>query len=220
VPGGRHPGRAGGAGDRPRLLAGGERLLAGVFDRLDRARLRLLDADWRGVRLHPGAQCRAPGPGAGAGARMNGIARRLRVGRAAATALGVVLAAGCAGTGRLAAPDASLPAAYAHAAPVGGAAAVAGRDGAWWTRFGDPALDALVADVLERNNDLAAAGLVLRRARLQARLAGADRWPRPSAGLDARVSRDEDGSRRSGGASLGVSWEADLFGRLDAAADA
>src|SRR5690606_33816416 len=81
-------------------------------------------------------------------------------------------------------------------------------------------LDALVADVLERNNDLAAAGLVLRRARLQARLAGADRWPRPSAVLDARVSRDEDGSRRSGGASLGVSWEADLFGRLDAAADA
>src|SRR5690606_28348545 len=81
-------------------------------------------------------------------------------------------------------------------------------------------LDALVADVLERNNDLAAAGLVLRRARLQARLAGADRWPRPSAGLDARVSRDEDGSRRSGGASLGVSREADLFGRLDAAADA
>lgn len=134
---------------------------------------------------------------------------------------GLVLAllAGCAATTPFQRPVAGLPGVYAHA-PATDATAVATRDGAWWRAFGDPGLDALLAEVLRENNDLAAAGQVLRAARLQAGLARADLWPRPSGSLDARLQRDEEETRRSAGASLGVSWEADLWNRLGAARDA
>lgn len=91
----------------------------------------------------------------------------------------------------------------------------------WWTRFGDPTLDALVADVLSRNNDLAAATLRVRRAQLQAGLADTDRLPRFGASLSADASGpigEEVEDRYSVGAS--VSYEVDLWDRLGALADA
>ena len=40
----------------------------------------------------------------------------------------------------------------------------------WWTLFGDAQLNQLVSNVLERNSDLAVAGITLKQARLQADL--------------------------------------------------
>ncbi len=44
----------------------------------------------------------------------------------------------------------------------------------WWSSFGDPRLDALVDQALQVNNDLAAAGIRVQRAQLQAG------WPTPT----------------------------------------
>lgn len=96
------------------------------------------------------------------------------------------------------------------------------QSGAWWSRFGDPALDALVLEVLDRNQDLAAAGLRLRQARLQADLATSRRAPILSGGGNASASRplDDGPTQRAFDATLGVSYEVDLWNRLGAQADA
>ena len=49
--------------------------------------------------------------------------------------------------------------------------------GCWWEGFGDPVLNRLVEEALRKNNDLAAAALVVRRAQLQAEQADSDRLP-------------------------------------------
>ena len=72
-------------------------------------------------------------------------------------------------------PDLPLPARYHHEIARSQPA-----EGAWWTRFGDPAIERLVAAALARNQDLAAAALLVRRAQLQAGIADARRLP-PSA---------------------------------------
>ena len=87
----------------------------------------------------------------------------------------------------------------------------------WWARFGDPQLDALVDRVLARDNDLAAAGLVLRRAQLQARFAVIN----PTVGANVTTSslatlRDPKISSRTDTGSLFASYELDLLGALAA----
>jgi NodT family efflux transporter outer membrane factor (OMF) lipoprotein len=87
----------------------------------------------------------------------------------------------------------------------------------WWRRFGDPQLDALVDRVLARDNDLAAAGLTLRRAQLQARFAVIN----PTVGANLTTSslatlRDPKISSRTDSGSLFASYELDLFGALAA----
>lgn len=125
---------------------------------------------------------------------------------------------GCA-TQEASRPMPQMPATYTHAdaAPVvrGGQGAVA-----WW-RAGDlPVLDAWVDSALARNADLAMAGTRLRRAMLEARLAGAQRAPAASGGWNARTTRSLDGEQRNpgsgGSGQITVSWELDLFGRLGA----
>lgn len=90
--------------------------------------------------------------------------------------------------------------------------------GDWWQVFGDPRLDALVLRVLERNADLAAAALRLRRARLQADLMDTNLTPDASLGGNAAVSRKLDDasapSQRSYAASLSLAYELDLWGKL------
>lgn len=56
----------------------------------------------------------------------------------------------------------------------------------WWRAFGDPQLDALVAEALEGTPDLAAADARLRRARAQAGLADAAR--KPAVGTSAQYA--------------------------------
>lgn len=121
------------------------------------------------------------------------------------------------------------PATYTHADAAsvarGGQGAVA-----WW-RAGDlPVLDAWVDSALARNADLAMAGTRLRRAMLEARLAGAQRAPTASGGWNARATRSLDGEQHNpglgglggsgGSGQITVGWELDLFGRLGALQDA
>ncbi len=105
-------------------------------------------------------------------------------------------------------PQAPMTAQFAHAGPGTDAAS---QSADWWTAFGDPTLNTLVANVLAHNNDLAAAALRVQQAQLQAGLTRLDQFPSANGGLSASTS---DGTRFS--ASLGVSYEVDLWGRLAA----
>lgn len=117
-------------------------------------------------------------------------------------------------------PSVQLPAAYPHGTASAPDAALLASQGRWWTGFGDARLDQLVEDVLARNNDLAAATILVRRAQLQAGLAAAQLMPQFSGDANAtRVQRD-DGTDRTYGASLSASYEVDLWGRLGAQRDA
>lgn len=124
---------------------------------------------------------------------------------------------GCATRTAFTPPPAQLPATYAQAAP-GAEDAAAGQD--WWRRFGDPRLDALVAQVVARNNDLAQAAIAIRRARVEAGLSVIN--PTISASVNGSTSKALRGrglSTRGYGGDATVAYEADLFGRLAATRD-
>ncbi|BDG10018.1 efflux transporter outer membrane subunit [Anaeromyxobacter paludicola] len=111
-------------------------------------------------------------------------------------------------------PQADVPPTWNRQAEASGAPAA---DSRWWSRFGDPALDRLVAEALRRNNDLAAAALKVRRARLEAGLAAGAQLPSVAAGPSAAVARSFGpgaGTSATYGLSGTVTWEADLWGRL------
>ena len=131
------------------------------------------------------------------------------------------LAAGCAGVTRshYAVPSVPVAAGW-DAAPVGDPPPAGGP---WWNEFGDPALTSLVQQVLATNADLAAAGLRLKRARLSSDLARQALLPNFNAGLSSNASKPLEGGTswtKGSSGSLGASWEIDLFGKLDAQADA
>ena len=105
----------------------------------------------------------------------------------------------------------------------------------WWRDMGTAHLDSLVALALAHNYDLKAAGARLAQAQAQARAAGAPLWPQ--LGANAHGARrkqnfvglpipggDPDRVLTSKSTSFGVdltgSWEADLWGRLRAGAQA
>lgn len=88
-----------------------------------------------------------------------------------------------------------------------------------WTSAHDPALDDLLQLAEQRNRDLAQAALRVRAAGLQ-QAQGQLRLT-PSAGVTAGASKALDsslptGTSRSSGLNLGVAWEADLWGRIEA----
>ncbi|CAB5714408.1 Outer membrane protein oprM precursor [Delftia tsuruhatensis] len=122
------------------------------------------------------------------------------------------------------APAVALPAQFEHAQPATAQPMADPMTAPWWHRFGDPRLDAWIALALERNPDLATAGIRVRRAALQAQLAGRALLPQPSGTLGTGASRPLSGSPRStletSSASLSVAWELDLFDRLGAQRDA
>ena len=88
----------------------------------------------------------------------------------------------------------------------------------WVESFGSPTLTALVGEALAHNRDLGAASARVAQARAQARIAGADLWPQ--IGLEAETTQSRNGLRNGGDSDanyrvgLGVTWEADLWGRL------
>lgn len=99
-------------------------------------------------------------------------------------------------------------------------AATATHTDLWWTRFNDPVLNQLVNQALLRNNNLAAATIQVRRAGLQAGLA--ENRPHFSGSMSTGANRDLDGSARtarSSGASLGASYEVDLWNKLGSQRD-
>ncbi|AXJ91410.1 efflux transporter outer membrane subunit [Acinetobacter pittii] len=88
----------------------------------------------------------------------------------------------------------------------------------WWTLFGDAQLNQLVSNVLERNSDLAVAGIALKQARLQADLTANQQGLRvTNTGISTGHSFDlnsGDDSSKGLSMSAGVSYELDLFGKL------
>ena len=117
-------------------------------------------------------------------------------------------------------PALKIPAQYTQAGAVSttvSSAAPAAVGAPWWTRLNDPVLDQLVADVLARNNNLAAATIRVRRAQLQAGLADQALQPAlaGSASMGTRRSLEGDASSsRSSGVTLSASYEIDLWNKL------
>ena len=95
-------------------------------------------------------------------------------------------------------------------------------DRQWWTQYKDPALNALVEQALERNTDLARSALSVNRALYRARQLGAELVPSFSSegSASSRTFLDDGSTSRSFSASLGLSYEIDLWGRLRDAASA
>lgn len=130
-----------------------------------------------------------------------------------------VICTSCSGLrGAYRTPAADLPEHWQGAALK----ATVSQSGTWWTVFGDPTLNALIERALERNNDLAAAAMRVRAARLRAELIGTNRTPDVS--VEGRTSSSRD--LRSGDISRShsltgsLSYEVDLWGKLAAARDA
>jgi NodT family efflux transporter outer membrane factor (OMF) lipoprotein len=138
----------------------------------------------------------------------------------------VLLASGCASTfnGPYQAPALSLPAQYsqASAATAADTAVLVAPGAAWWTRFNDPELDRLVVEVLQRNNNLAAAAIRVRRAQLRAGLADNNLQP----GLGGKVFTGSErrlessaATTRSNSVSLSAGYEIDLWNKLGSLRD-
>jgi len=103
---------------------------------------------------------------------------------------------------------------------------------AWWKRFNDAAIDALVAQALDNNLDLRMAAANVLESQALVRAASGSRWPEISAGFSAE--RSFTGSTTGFGISTNndrtyattlqlagaVAWQTDLFGRLRSAENA
>jgi NodT family efflux transporter outer membrane factor (OMF) lipoprotein len=115
-------------------------------------------------------------------------------------------------------PETSIPPAWAGQSLN----ATVAETGPWWTAFHDPVLGDLVDQALARNNDLAAAAIRVRTARLRSDLTGTNRTPDVSVGGDTSVSRilDTGDISREHSVSGSLSYELDLWGKLAAARDA
>lgn len=145
--------------------------------------------------------------------------RHLMATKTSFTLLTVTLAlllSGCAGSrSSYQTPEADMPAAWEQSS-TSGATPLFER---WWRQFDDPALTRVIESALARNNDLAAAALRVRQAQLQAGIAATALSPSASGRLYSNASRSLAGSgiptARSNGASALVSYEVDLWGRLD-----
>ncbi|EPI8559058.1 efflux transporter outer membrane subunit [Vibrio fluvialis] len=133
-------------------------------------------------------------------------------------ALCVLLATGCVARSELPEQNVTVPEQWQTGQTQSETQAIS----QWWTSFGDPKLNQWVDKVLVTNSDLAIATLTLKQARLEAGLATSDTYPDVSASVSGERSKPLDGgdSSKSYQASLSVSYELDLWGKLSAAKDA
>jgi outer membrane protein, multidrug efflux system len=156
------------------------------------------------------------------------VRRPLRALVAGSAAVSLAALAGCSAIGPpYARPQTTLPPAYGEEAA--GAAGEAVPD-AWWTLFGDPALDRLEEAALAGNRDLAVAAARVDEARALAGVAAADRWPELSAGAGAsRTQLSAQSNQFPPGFPLqtdridltaSISYEADFWGRYRRAGEA
>lgn len=113
-------------------------------------------------------------------------------------------------------PQLTPPHAYTNApyAPIA-------LDRQWWRGFGVEPLNVLVARALEHNHDVLIAHERMKQARIQARISEASTLPQVSASAstsqgESRTSGDSSITSKSSRASLGVSYELDLWGKLEA----
>lgn len=98
----------------------------------------------------------------------------------------------------------------------------------WWRLYRDPVLDALVARALTENRDLAVAAAHIRRARAAFGEQEAQRLPQTSTSFGPRYGKpapdqivaasrgtDSPSARWGWAPSFALSWEVDLWGRVD-----
>jgi multidrug efflux system outer membrane protein len=136
----------------------------------------------------------------------------------------LLLAAGCAVQPEYQRPELELPQAWKEAAPR------PQRAEPWWRVYGDPALDRLIEEALAGNTDVLVAAARVDEARALLGEAGAAL--RPDVGANASAGRSRASAatgllppgtpreRDNYRATLDVSYEIDVFGRLRAANDA
>ena len=95
-------------------------------------------------------------------------------------------------------------------------------DDAWLATFNDPQLDALVAEALDlQNPNLRVLAAQVERAQAAARLAGSALKPTVVLGADLSGTAGPDPvEQTSAGAGIGISWEPDVWGRVQAGANA
>ena len=115
-------------------------------------------------------------------------------------------------------PETTLPGQWEHQPESGEKTVPAGK---WWEAFQDPALSHLIESALKTNNNLAAAAVKVRKARLEAGLAATALTPdlSVSAGLETRKDLDSGSNTRSADTSVSLSYEVDLWGKLAASRD-
>ena len=150
---------------------------------------------------------------------------------AALTAAGLAcLALGACASARK--PDVRLPAAYE--APVAAQPGEAAALDAWWTGFGDPELTGLIEQALKSAPDARAAAARLDEARATATTGLLAFLPQGDAAASHKETHttqtagtpinipgfSSSGKSTSESATLNVSWEVDLFGRIFAVAKA
>ncbi len=139
--------------------------------------------------------------------------------------------AGCSLAPTMPTPEIEVPAAYKELAPMEGSwktalPSEAAARGAWWESFGDAQLNALEMQASQASPTLASAAARVKAARADVRGAQADRWPQ--LGLNAGGQRSKSAPSSLGlpagaatsastgwNASLGASYEIDLFRRVD-----
>ncbi|MCW5633196.1 MAG: efflux transporter outer membrane subunit [Rubrivivax sp.] len=130
--------------------------------------------------------------------------------------LAIAMLAGCASlqTPGEAAPLPEPPAAWRAAVSVGGPGDSSPQAlAAWWRRFADPTLGALVDDALRSATDVQAARARLRSARAARDLAAAGLRPNVGANASAQASRSEGrATTRQYRSGFDAAWEADLWG--------
>jgi multidrug efflux system outer membrane protein len=136
----------------------------------------------------------------------------------------LLLLSGCAVQPRYERPAVELPAAWKESAPN------PVKEGNWWRIYADPALEALVAEALARNTNLLVAAARVDEARSLLRQADSAFYPT----VDADLGRARTLSSAASGllppgfprelnnyqATLNVSYEVDLWGRLRATSKA
>jgi len=164
---------------------------------------------------------------------MTGIRFALR--RVVAVVFASAVLAGCTSVRRQPLPSVALPSRWTMSDALGAtgrsdspaaadfpadSAAVSSRTSDWWTSFGDPVLDRLIAEGLSANNDLAVAAIRVRRAQLRARLAGTNVTPSVSVSGSASHALGPHATSRTSGGPASLSYELDLWGNLAAKRDA
>jgi len=143
--------------------------------------------------------------------------------KTSAAALCVMLLAGCSAMrSEYQQPQLDIPQGWSQAGAQEQGSAALAQPERWWTRFQDPALNSLIDRVLASNSDLEKATLTLRKALLEAGVSENNKFPRLGFAQDSSYQRDLDSgsSDTSYGASLSLSYELDLWDRIDALADA
>ena len=130
----------------------------------------------------------------------------------------VLMLAACAATPPEPAVKVALPASYAQAQSDWQPAQplAAAPRGAWWSVFDDPVLSDLEAQVAQHNQSLAAQLAAYEQAQAAVSQAQAAYYPAVTAGASATRARSavSGAVANSLSASLGASWEPDLWGKV------